>query len=116
MKRTGEQRRAELKAKADEIIEQLLNWTDENQKPNLTQIEDIVLKLRSELSQTMVENVVSAQEAVQPVEEVRCPKCGQVMRSKGKRERQMESRAGEVELNRGYYTCPECEGGIFPPG
>jgi hypothetical protein len=115
MKKTREQRRTELQAKADEIIEQLLDWTDKTQKPNLTQIEDIVLKLRSELSEVMVENVVSAQEAVQPAEAVHCPKCGQVMRYKGKHEKQMESRAGEVELERGYYSCRQCEDGIFPP-
>lgn len=116
MKKMREQRRVELKAKADEIIERLLDWTDETSKPNLTQIEDIVLALRGELSQRMFENVISAQESVQPVEEVRCPKCGKAMRYKGKRERQLESRAGEVELERGYYACPQCEGGIFPPG
>jgi rubredoxin len=116
MKKTREQRRAELQAKADAIIEQLLEWTDNTEKPNLTQIEEIVLKLRGELGQTMVANVVSAQEAVQPVDEVRCSKCGQVMRYKGKQGKQMESRAGEVEVERGYYRCPECEGGIFPPG
>ncbi len=116
MKKTRAQRQTELKAKADEIIEQLLNWTDENQKPSLTQIEDIVLKLRGELGQAMIENVVSGQEAVQPVEEIRCSQCGRAMQNKGKRERQMETRAGEVELSRGYYTCPECGGRIFPPG
>ena len=115
MKKTREQRRVELKAKADEIIERLLDWTDAVERPNLTQIEDIVLGLREELSQSMVENVISAQESVQPAAQMRCPTCGGEMRAKGRRPRQLESRVGEMRLERGYYTCPQCGSGIFPP-
>jgi len=116
MKKTREQRRAKLAAKADEIIECLLDWTEETEKPNLTQIEDVVLKLRGELSIAMLETVVDAQESVQPAEAVTCPKCGRPMRYKGRRDKQLESRAGAVDLARGYYACPRCERGLFPPG
>lgn len=116
MKKTREQRRAELAAKADEIIDRLLDWTEDTDRPNLTQIEDIVLKLRGELGIAMLENVVGAQGSVQPAGTVACPKCGRPMRYKGKRGKQVESRAGEVDLARGLYVCPQCERGLFPPG
>ncbi len=116
MKKTREQRRAELSAKADEIIERILDWTEDSDRPNLTQIEEIVLKLRGELGIAMLENVVDAQESVQPAEPVTCPTCGHLMRYKGKRGKQVESRAGEVDLARGFYVCPHCERGFFPPG
>jgi uncharacterized protein with PIN domain len=115
MKKTREQRRAELQARANELIEQLLDWTEQTEQPNLTQIEDIVLELRQELGESMVANVLSAQEAAQPVQAT-CPECGRELRTKGARPGQVLSRVGEIQLGRGYYYCPACQTGFFPPG
>jgi transposase len=79
----------------------------------LTQIEDIVLVLREKLSQAMLDSVLENQEAVQPVE-LCCPKCGQRMRYKERKEKVVESRVGEVDLERGHYDCTTCKEGIFP--
>ena len=116
MRKTREQRQNELQAKANEIIRQLLDWTDQTDKPNLTQMEDEILALRQELSRTMLESILSAQEAIQPAEEEKCPNCGRPLRFKGRRTGQVESRIGTTDLERGYYYCPECGRGIFPPG
>jgi uncharacterized protein with PIN domain len=80
----------------------------------LTQIEDIVLVLREKLCQAMLERALESQEAAQPVE-LHCPKCGQRMRYKERKEKVVESRVGEVDLERGHYDCPTCKEGIFPP-
>jgi uncharacterized protein with PIN domain len=45
-----------------------------------------------------------------------CPECGQKMRYKGQKERQVATETGEVRLKRGYYHCPNCRKGFFPPG
>jgi DNA repair exonuclease SbcCD ATPase subunit len=116
MKKTREQRQTELQAKANEIIQQLLDWTDQTEKPNLTQMEDEILALRAKLSQTMLETILSAQEATQPAEGEKCPTCGRPLRYKGRRSVQLESRIGASDLERGYYYCPDCQSGVFPPG
>jgi DNA repair exonuclease SbcCD ATPase subunit len=116
MRKTREQRQNELQAKANEIIRQLLDWTDQTDKPNLTEMEDEILALRQEMSRTMLESILSAQEDIQPAEGEKCPNCGRPLRFKGRRTGQVESRIGSADLERGYYYCPECGGGIFPPG
>jgi uncharacterized protein with PIN domain len=116
MRKTREQRQTELQAKANEIIQRLLDWTDQTERPNLTQMEDEILALREELSRTMLENILSAQEATQPAEGEKCANCGRPLRYKGRRSGQVESRIGATDLERGYYYCPECQTGIFPPG
>ena len=116
MKKTREQRQSELQTKANEIIQQLLDWTDQSDKPNLTQMEDEILTLREEMSRAMLASMLNAQEATQPAEGGKCPSCGGTLRFKGRRTGQVESRIGATGLERGYYYCPACQTGIFPPG
>jgi len=116
MKRSRSQKKATLMAKAEELIEQLLNWDENTPRPTLTQIEDIILEMRKAMGEEMAEVVLEGQEQKAPVPEPACPACGKAMRYKGQRENQVESRLGAIDLERGYYTCPECGQGIFPPG
>jgi uncharacterized protein with PIN domain len=116
MKKTREQRQAELQAKATELITRLLDWTDQTDKPDLTQIEDEVLALRAELGESMLQTILTAQEAKQPAAVPNCPQCGQPLEDKGRRPRQTISRVGAVTLSREYYYCPTCERGFFPSG
>ena len=115
MKKTRKELEAELEKQSKQMIRELLDWNETHSAPDLTQIEDIVLELRQKLSKAMVESVVESQEQVQPVE-MRCPKCGGVMRYKGRKGKVVESRVGEVDLSRGHYHCEKCKEGIFPPG
>jgi len=115
MKKGREERKKELEGKAQEMIERLMAWEETHQEPNLTQMEDIVLELRGELGQAMLSSMLSNQEKVAPVSE-RCSTCGAELRGKGKRRKVLESRVGEIAVERGYYTCPECGTGLFPPG
>lgn len=115
MKKTRKELEAKLEAQSKQIIQELLDWNEGQQLPDLTQIEDIVRELREKLSKAMVESGIETQENVQPVE-LRCPKCGRIMRFKGQKEKVVESRVGELDIERGYYYCPTCQSGIFPPG
>jgi uncharacterized protein with PIN domain len=115
MKKTRQELESKLEAQAKQIIQELLDWDESQSAPDLTQIEDIVLELREKLGKAMVESVVESQEATQPVEVV-CPKCGGLMRYKGRKGKVVTSRVGEVDLKRGHYYCPTCQSGIFPPG
>ncbi len=116
MKETREQKRERLMAAASVAIEELLAWEEANQAPNLRQIEEEVLKLRAGFGQELARAVVGGQEAVQAATEVVCPGCGKVMRYKGQKPREIESWVVNGAVKRGYYYCPACKRGFFPPG
>lgn len=101
---------------AESIIDDLLRWEEEIEKPNLSQIEEVVLELRERLSQKMAETVIEGQEAVRPVPGPACSECGQEMRYKGLKRKRVSSWVGRLELERAYYYCERCGGGDFPPG
>lgn len=116
MKRTREERRARLEAKAKELIDELMQWSEATERPNLTQIEDEIIKLRQAMSEAMLETVIEDQESQQPVPGPRCPKCGKEMQYKGRKGRQVTSRVGSGKLERGHYYCSRCKESLFPPG
>lgn len=115
MKLTREQKKAKLEAAATALIEELLAWDEQHEKPNLTQIEDEVLALRQRFGQAMAGTLVAGQEARQPVEMPVCEQCGQPMRTKGAKQKAVESRVGGLKIERDYYHCRDCGSGHFPP-
>lgn len=116
MKHTHVERKAALLRQAEALIDELLEWEDANQQPTLTEIEDIVLKLRKRMGEQMAQSVVDAQAAQAPVPGPLCPACGREMHAKSHKRRRVESRAGSVPLERLYYYCDDCRRGSFPPG
>jgi hypothetical protein len=116
MRYTRKQKEARLLAEAQSVIEELLDWEEQTDKPNLTQIEDVVLRLRERLGQRMAEVVIDDQDARQPVAAPACPLCGEVMRYKGQKGTDVVSRIGDLDLERGHYYCARCHSGLFPPG
>ena len=114
------QKRSESKGKlmreAEAIIDELLAWEEEVEGPDMGQIEEVVLKLRQRLSEKMAEVVLERQESVRPVPGPPCPSCQEEMRYKGEHSKEVTSWVGELKLKRGYYYCPGCREGIFPPG
>jgi len=115
-KNSRAEQKARLMAKAEKLIDELLEWEEGTKRPNLTQIEDKVLELRKRMSVAMAETVLEGQAGKEAGPGPKCPKCGKEMRSKGGHRNQVESRAGTLEVERGYYWCPACEQGVFPPG
>lgn len=116
MKRTREERRAALEAKAKELIDELMQWSEETDRPNLTQIEDEILELRQRMSESMLATVIEDQESQRPVPGPNCPQCGKEMQYKGSKGRRVTSRVGKLKLERGHYYCSHCKESIFPPG
>ena len=116
MKRTRAELAAALLAEAKAAIDELLDWHEQTAEPDLTQIEDLVLKLRKQLGQRMTELVIEDQKAVRPVPGPACPECGQEMHYKDMKRTTIGTRSGEVALERAYYYCEECRSGLFPPG
>lgn len=116
MKTTRAQKKAELQASSEEIIERLLDWEEQNGAAKLTAIEEEILQLRKQFGVEMLRVVIEGDEAREPVLNPACKGCGQAMRYKGKKARDVVSRVGEVEIERGHYYCKDCASGFFPPG
>ena len=116
MKKSQEQLKAEFMTEAEELFDRLIEWEEQTEKPNLTEIEDIILELRKRFGERMAQKMMMRQEERQPAEKVQCPECGGEMENKGLKDNQVETRIGNLKIERGYYYCPACKQGIFPPG
>jgi uncharacterized protein with PIN domain len=116
MKKSREQLKAEFIEEVEELFDELMAWDEQTQEPNLTQIEEIILKLRKRIGEQMAQKVILRQEQRQPAEKVGCPECAGEMEPKGMKDNQVETRIGNLEIGRDYYYCPRCKQGIFPPG
>lgn len=116
MRRTRTELKADLMKQAEELIEGLLDWTEETHAPNLTQIEDVVLALRKRIGEHAAQAVLAAQEQARPVPGPACPTCGAEMHYKDRKTHRVESRIGQLQVERGYYYCTGCERGLFPLG
>jgi hypothetical protein len=110
-----EQLKAELMQEMETIVEQLLDWNDEAASPTLTEIEEAILPLGREVQEKLAERVIGGQAQRRPVE-VACPVCGEIMRFKDTKATRIQSSLGSLQLERGYYYCPACREGVFPPG
>ena len=108
--------RAKLLAEAEQAIDELLDWTDQTPRPNLTQIENAVLKLRKQMGEQAAQAVIEAQDAQRPVPGPRCPTCQPEMHYKDTKVQAVESRVGHLTIARGYYYCETCRQSLFPPG
>lgn len=116
MKKSQEQQKAEYMEEAENLFDELMTWDEENEAPNMTQIEDIVMKLRKRYGEQIAQKLILNQEQRQPAERVYCPQCGGEMVTKGMKGNQVETRIGRLKIEREHYYCPQCKQGIFPPG
>jgi uncharacterized protein with PIN domain len=116
MSRTRAEIRAKLLAEAEQAIDDLLDWTDQTPCPNLTQIENAVLKMRKQFSEQAALAVIEAQDTRRPVPGPMCPTCRREMHYKDTKAQTVESRVGQLRIVRGYYYCETCQQSLFPPG
>ncbi len=116
VKRTREEAKAALQTKTEAALDEFWQWVEQTPAPNLTQIEDAVLKFRQHIGQAMAEAVIQSQEQVQPSPGPNCLTCQREMQLKGPKAKTVTARVGALPLERNYYYCPHCQEGLFPPG
>ena len=108
--------KAQLMQQAELLIDELLDWHEQTAQPNLTAIEEVVLKLRQSLGEQMALAVIDNQDAKRTAPGPHCPQCQREMHYKDMKGDTVESRVGSLPLERGYYYCEYCRTGLFPPG
>ena len=116
MGKTRAEMRQALWQGAEEVIEEVLDWWERTETPNFSQIEEKVLAIRQQVSEKVAEVLIEGEAAADRGELAVCPRCGQGMENKGKKEKTVVGMVGEVRLRRRYYYCQNCQAGYFPPG
>jgi hypothetical protein len=116
MKRSKEEKRRELIAKAEQVVDEYLAWEEGHPQPDLTEIEEMALILRKTFGREIAQMAVEEQDKRLSVPGSICLKCGQEMRYKGEKSLDVESRVGALKVERGYYSCTKCQESVFPPG
>lgn len=108
-----EQLKARMMADAEAVIDQMLSEGSEQEQLDLSDIEHLARaagrRIMERLTCTLVDTEAREEEGCT------CPECGQKARYKGRRRRNLVTDTGEVRLERGYYYCPTCQEGFFPP-
>jgi hypothetical protein len=114
MKTSQEKLKAKFLTEAGELFDELMSWDDQTHEPSLTQIEEIVLKLRQRFSGEMTQALLARQEKRQPAEKMSCPQCQGAVEFIGQKKNRVESRVGDLQIEWSYYYCPRCRKGFSP--
>jgi len=115
MRRTRVEVKADLMRQAELLVDELLDGKEQTAEPTLTQIEDVILKRRQQLSEPMVLMVIESPATTRPVPGPKCLTCQDEMHYKGLKHDGVESWVGHLARMRGYSDCENCPTGLFPP-
>jgi hypothetical protein len=105
--------KARMMAEAEEAIDRMLAEKGKRGKLQLGDIERMVREAGQQVMERFTNEMVT--EEAQGKESDICPECGQKMRYKGRRARDLVTETGEVRMERAYYYCPRCQKGVSPP-
>lgn len=97
-------------------LEKILGEDEAVEGMTLTEIEEAALEVGEELEAAITAELAKAGETREERERPDCPGCGDELRHKGYRTKEVITRTGEVKIRRAYYYCQTCRRGFFPPG
>ena len=110
------ERDAALEAMAAEYIAEMRAWTAAHPQAKWEELEQKVWEVRQRFGECLLQAAVQERAEVRPVPGPACAHCETEMQYKGQKSRYVVSSLGETQLERGYYYCPQCQLGVFPPG
>ena len=113
MRPNDDELKAQMMVAAEGVIEKLLAGTKEKEELSLSDIERLVRRAGLDVMEELTGTLANAE--AQGRESRICPECGRKMRYKGRKKREVITETGEMSLERGYYYCPTCREGVFPP-
>jgi YgiT-type zinc finger domain-containing protein len=102
-----------------EVEAALAAWHAAHPDAPLAEIEAAVEEQVNRLRTQLLRERVAAVAAQEPPagDPPTCPACGTPLQRRGRRARTLTARGGgTLHVERPYYACPACGGGIFPPG
>jgi hypothetical protein len=91
--------KAALVAKYEAMLDEVLSQGETKARLTLTDIEDLALRTRAEVGEQVTAALLESQ-GDPSVGGSRCPSCGQALRYKGRQDRYLRTRSGEVEMER----------------
>jgi len=107
---------------SEEVLSGMKEWRIQHPRATLREMEEALDKRLVRMRARMLEDMALASKAAnlrkvakgsRPV----CKECGEVLGSRGKRKRRIQTHGGEeIVLERSYGICPHCKAGFFPPG
>ena len=106
----------EAEAIAVELAHKAVAWQAAHPRAMLEELEEALLQLRAEFGQQLAQVLLEHREATHPVPGPCCPQCGEELHYKGDKPLHPPTTLGDLAFERGYYHCPECNQGVFPPG
>jgi hypothetical protein len=112
--KSAEQEKAEFLRAAEAMYEELHGWREQHLDASFDEIADQVRPRRRKLVAKLLEQL--AVKADERIEAPVCEQCGKALSYRGKPEREVSHREGDVELKRAYYYCDSCGQSLFPPG
>jgi hypothetical protein len=114
MHKTRKQVKEAMMRAMEAEVDALMEWLDATPTPNLTEIEEQVIRLREVVSAKTTAAVLEGQVACDPLE-AHCPGCGGVAIPKGLKKLGIQSSCAALDVDRSYWYCPSCKKGFFPP-
>lgn len=117
MKRTKSEtgRQEEFVAKAGAMYVRLRAWRAAHPEASFDEVGDEVTRERQQLMGELLGELAAQPEEGRVEAEV-CSSCGGELTPKGKRKREVGHLEGEVQVEREYHYCDDCQRGFFPPG
>ena len=94
-------------------VKAFLQWTNDHPQCKLSELEERVQKVKTEIGTQLLEAAV-AQQGEAALAEERCS-CGGAWVFAGYRKRQVMTSQGVICVKRAYYTCERCGQGFFHP-
>lgn len=106
----------------EEVISGMAEWRVQHPTATLLEIEqEVDARLASVRARLVEDAILRSRQAdlttVPAAERPVCPACGVALEARGKQTRRLRTRHDrEIRLERSYAVCPQCGGGLFPPG
>lgn len=107
---------------SEEVVSGMKEWRLAHPRATLREIEAALDERLGRMRARMLEDAALASAAAAWEERAEdeppvCPECGQRLKERGAKTRQVQTRGGQtLERKRQYGVCPACKSGLFPPG
>jgi hypothetical protein len=105
-----------LRTEWDALVDELHKWREAHPEASFDEIANQVTPRRQALIGKLLAALARQHGNGVEVAGIACEVCGQPLVYKGQPTREIGHLEGESELQRAYYHCPHCKGGVFPPG